>query len=254
MCKRLEGKVALVTGGGHGIGRASAVRLGSEGAKIAILDLRADAADETVALLEASGVEALAFTGDVSNEGDVTAAVGDVLKRFGRIDVLHSNAGVLIPGSVMSHTIEEWDRTFAVNVRGGFLLARAVVPSMLEHGGGSIIFTASVSGMIGERDSAAYDASKAAVINLTRQIAVQYARNGIRVNCICPGWVETGFNDPYLAQFSEAEVNEMVDAAVPLGRQATADDIAPCVAFLASEDAGYVTGHALVVDGGLVAL
>ena len=254
MCKRFAGKVALVTGAGHGIGRASAERLGHEGARLAILDRRAEAAAETVALLESAGIEALAWTADVSDENDIGTAIAEVLQHFGRIDVLHANAGVSVPGTVVTHTVEEWDRTFAVNVRGAFLTARGVVPSMLQQGSGSIVFTASVSGMIGERDSAAYAASKAAIINLTRQMAVEYARIGIRVNCVCPGWVETGFNDPWFVEVSKAELAAMVDAAIPLGRQATADEIAPCVAFLASDDARYVTGHALVVDGGLVAV
>ena len=232
---------------------ATAGRLGREGAKLAILDRNSDAALETVSLLEAAGAEARAWTADVSDERDVATAVTEVLAHFGRIDVLHANAGIPIPGTVVTHTVEEWDRTFAVNVRGAFLTARAVVPSMLEQGSGSIVFTASISGLVGERNSAAYDASKAAIINLTRQMAVEYGRNGIRVNCVCPGWVETGFNDAWFVTASEQEVDEMVDAAIPLGRQATADDIAPCVAFLASDDARYVTGHALVVDGGLVA-
>jgi meso-butanediol dehydrogenase / (S,S)-butanediol dehydrogenase / diacetyl reductase len=251
--KRFAGEVALVTGAGHGIGRSAADLLGREGARIAILDRDSDAALQTVKLLESAGTEARAWTADVSNERDVATAVTGVLSHFGRIDVLHANAGIPIPGTVVSHTIEEWDRTFAVNVRGAFLTARAVVPSMLEQGSGSIVFTASISGMVGERNAAAYDASKAAIISLTRQMAVEYGRNGIRVNCICPGWVETGFNDPWFATTSEQELDEMVDAAIPLGRQATADDIAPCVAFLASDDARYVTGHALVIDGGLVA-
>jgi meso-butanediol dehydrogenase / (S,S)-butanediol dehydrogenase / diacetyl reductase len=254
MYKRFAGKVALVTGAGHGIGRASAQRLGREGARLAILDRRPEAAAETVTLLENEGIEALAWTADVSDERDVGTAIAQMLEQFGRIDVLHANAGVSVPGTVATHTVEEWDRTFAVNVRGAFLTARGVVPSMLEQGYGSIVFTASVSGMIGERDSAAYDASKAAIISLTRQMAVEYARNGIRVNCVCPGWVDTGFNDPWLVEMSETELAATVNATIPLGRQASADDIAPCVAFLASDDARYVTGHALVIDGGLTAV
>ncbi len=254
MCSRFAGKVALVTGSGHGIGRASALQFGREGARLAILDRRPEAAAETVGLLEHEGVEALSLTADVSSEHDIGRAIAEVLQHFGRIDVLHANAGVAMPGTVVSHTVEEWDRTFAVNVRGAFLTARGVVPSMLERGAGSIVFTASVSGLIGERDSAAYDASKAAIINLTRQMAVEYGPNGIRVNCVCPGWVATGFNDPWYTNVSEEQLAEMAASAIPLGRQATADDIAPCVAFLASDDARYVTGHALVVDGGLVAM
>jgi meso-butanediol dehydrogenase / (S,S)-butanediol dehydrogenase / diacetyl reductase len=243
----------VVTGGGHGIGRASAQRMGKEGAKLAVIDLRLDAADETVRLLADSGSDARAWAADVSADRDMADVIVEVLEQFGRIDVLHANAGVLIPGTVVSHTVDEWDKTFAVNVKGGFLSAQAVLPSMIEQREGSIIITASVSGMVGEPGVAAYDASKAALINLTRQMAIDYSRLGIRVNCVCPGWVETGFNDPALAHLSAEEIDQMIETWGPIGRQATAEDIAPCVAFLASDDARYVTGHALVADGGLTA-
>ena len=148
--------------------------------------------------------------------------------------------------------VDEWDRTFAVNVRSMFLVSRALIPLMRTNGG-VIVNTASTSGLVGEMGIPAYNSSKGAVVNLTRQLAADYTREGIRVNCVCPGWIPTGFNDPVLADMTDAEVNAMVKATVPMGRQGTPDEIAAAVTFLASDDATYITGHALVVDGGLTA-
>lgn len=251
--RRFEDQVALVTGAGHGIGRASALRLAREGADVAVLDLSGEAAEETAALAAREGARTMALECDVADEEAVAAAVNDVLERFGRIDVLHSNAGVLIAGDAESATLDEWERTFAVNVRGAFLVSRAVLPAMRAQGKGAIVATASTSGIAAEPAIAAYCASKAAVIQLTRQLAVDYSRHGIRVNCVCPGWVDTGFNDPILVGVSETELAEVIDRTVPLGRQGTPEEIAAVVAFLASDDASVVTGHALVADGGLTA-
>jgi meso-butanediol dehydrogenase / (S,S)-butanediol dehydrogenase / diacetyl reductase len=253
--QRLPGKVALVSGAGHGIGRASAHRLGQEGARIAAVDIRADAAAQTQAILAADGIEAIAVIADVSVLEDAQAAVEAVVERFGRVDILHNNAGVLIPGTVLTQTLADWDRTFGVNVRGMMLMTRHVIPVMQEQGGGVIINTASISGMVGEPNLVAYDTSKGAVINFTRQLAVEYARDNIRCNCICPGWIDTGFNDPIFEQanMSQDDIAAMVAQFVPMNRQGTAADIAPSVAFLACDDAAYITGHALVIDGGLMA-
>lgn len=249
--KRFDGRVAVVTGGGHGIGRASALRLAAEGAAVAVLDVDGDGAQETA---ERAGGGSTAFSCDVSDANAVREAIDATVARFGGVDVLHSNAGVLLPGGAAEATPEDWDRTFAVNVRGMFLLARAVVPVMRERGGGAIINTASTAGIAAEPDLAAYCASKGAVIQLTRQLAVDYSRDGIRVNCVCPGWIDTGFNDPMLVGVGEEELAELIDRMVPLGRQGTPEEVAAVVAFLASEDASLVTGHALVADGGLTVL
>lgn len=251
--RRLDHRVAVITGAGHGIGRASALRLGQEGARLALVDLRADAAQETCEAAHSQGIDAAWWQADVSDEQQVKRCVRDIFERYQRIDVLHSNAGVLYSGTVLSQTIDEWDRTYAVNVRSMFLMARAVVPIMQAGGGGSIITTASISGMIGEPNLVAYNSSKGAVINLTRQLAVEWGPQRIRVNAVCPGWIETGFNDPVLGHLSGEELAAMVDTWIPLGRQGVAEDIAPSVAFLASEDAAYITGSLLVVDGGLTA-
>lgn len=252
--RRFEGRVALVTGGGHGIGRASAQRLASEGARVVVADIRRETAEATAELIAAAGGDAVGIGCDVSNATSVAEAADAALERYGRIDVLHSNAGVLLPGSAEETSDDDWERTFAVNVRGMFLTARAVLPAMKEQRRGAIVNTASTSGIAAEPALAAYCASKAAVIQLTRQLAVDYSRLGVRVNCVCPGWIDTGFNDPVLADVSEEELEAVIDRMVPLGRQGTPDEIAGVVAFLASDDASLVTGHALVADGGLTAL
>jgi NAD(P)-dependent dehydrogenase (short-subunit alcohol dehydrogenase family) len=243
--------VALITGGGHGIGRATALRLAREGAAVAVVDVDAARADETVSAIRSCGSSAEAYRADVSSPQEVAQAVASATEVFGAFDIVHSNAGVLFPGSVVDQSLEEWERSFAVNVRGAYLVVRATLPAMLQRRRGTIVFTASTSGLVGEPGLAAYDASKAALVNLTRQLAAEYSSGGIRINCVCPGWIETGFNDPALAPLTDADVQAMVEATVPMRRQGGAEEIAAAVAFLASEDASYITGHALVVDGGL---
>jgi NAD(P)-dependent dehydrogenase (short-subunit alcohol dehydrogenase family) len=240
---RFAGKVAVVTGGAHGIGLATARRLSDEGARVVILDL-----DEQ-ALAAVGDLETVRT--DVTAQDDVAAAVGGIVERHGTVDILHNNAGRLRAGSVTEVDVAEWDRTYAVNIRAMFLMCREVIPVMLRNGGGAIVNTASTSGLVGEVGIPAYNSSKGAVIQLTRQLAAEYARQGIRVNCVCPGWIPTGFNDPVLEGLTEDEVQAMVEATVPAGRQGTAEEIAAAVCFLASPDASYVSGHALVVDGGL---
>jgi meso-butanediol dehydrogenase / (S,S)-butanediol dehydrogenase / diacetyl reductase len=254
--RRLVGKVAVVSGAGHGIGRASAHRMGLEGARIAVVDVREQAAQETAALLVQDGIDAIAWNCDVSLPEEVASTVADIAAHFERIDILHNNAGVVIAGSVHTISIDDWDRVFSVNIRGMFLMCRAVIPIMQRQGGGAIVNTASISGIVGEPHLAAYNASKGAVINFTRHMAVDYARDGIRCNCVCPGWIDTGFNDPIFAadNLDDEGVRVLVEQDVPMNRQGSAEEVAPAVAFLASDDAAYITGHPLVVDGGQMAL
>ncbi|MGH2866913.1 MAG: SDR family NAD(P)-dependent oxidoreductase [Solirubrobacteraceae bacterium] len=252
---RLHGGIALVTGAGGSIGRASALRMGQEGAQVAVVDLRHDTAAQTIELLERHNVQAAAFQCDVADPSSVQAMVEACVERFGRIDYLHNNAGVLIPGTALTQRLEDWDLHFAVNVRGALLVSRAVIPHMQRQGRGAIVNTASSAGLVGEPDCVAYDSSKHAVVGLTRQMAMDFASDGIRVNCICPGWIDTGFNDPIFEQagMDDAAIAALVHEAVPLNRQGVAEDVAPAVAFLMSDDARYITGHPLVIDGGLVA-
>ncbi|MCW2598692.1 MAG: hypothetical protein JWM02_521 [Frankiales bacterium] len=253
--QRFTGRNVVVTGGGHGIGRASAVRFAQEGAAVAVLDLNGTAAEETADLCRDLGATAQAVQVDVSHAEQVEAAAQAVLREFTTIDILHSNAGRLTAATALEVDIEEWDRTFAVNVRSMLLVTKAVLPNMLAAGSGVIITTGSVSGLLGEPGLAAYDASKGAVVNFTRQLAAEYAGAGIRVNCVCPGWIDTGFNDPAFEHeaLDDQAVDAIMLATIPMKRQGTAEDVAAAVAFLASDDASYISGHALVVDGGLTA-
>lgn len=255
VAKRLVDRTALVTGAGGSIGGASARRLAQEGARVAVMDLTVERAQTTVDLISEQGGEAFAVGCDVRDDSQIEAAVAVVMERFGRIDLLHNNAGVLIPGDVVSIPLADWDLTYAVNVRGLMLVTRAVVVHMRAAGHGVIVNTASTAGLVGEPNCVAYDSSKGAVVNLTRQLAVDLAPDGIRVNCVCPGWIDTGFNDPIFAQASMTadDVAELVRQSVPLNRQGIAEDVAPAVAFLMSDEASYITGHPLVIDGGMVA-
>lgn len=249
-------RIVVITGAAQprGIGRACALRFLQLGDRVVIADRDFTRLKQTAQELEPFG-EVTALPCDVTDSASVEAMIHQAIGQYGRIDILHNNAGVLIPGTALSQRIEDWDLTFQVNVRGMLLVCRAVIPQMQQQGGGIIINTASTSGMCGEANLAAYNASKGAVINFTRQLAVEYAKDNIRVNCVCPGWVDTGFNDPIFveAQMGQAQIQGLIDTWVPIGRQAVAEDIAGSVVFLASDDAAYITGHPLVVDGGLTA-
>jgi NAD(P)-dependent dehydrogenase (short-subunit alcohol dehydrogenase family) len=253
--RRFPGRIVLVTGAGGAIGRESALRLAREGASVAAADVRLAAAQETVSLLEAEGHEALALECDVRDEASVERMVAGCIERFGRIDLLHNNAGVLIPGTALTQRLEDWDLHFAVNVRGMLLVSRAVIPHMQRQGGGAIVNTGSTASLVGEPNCVSYDATKGAVLQLTRQMAIDFAKDGIRINCICPGWIDTGFNDPIFddAGMSPEQIDDAVKQAIPMNRQGTAADVAPSVAFLFSDDASYITGTTLVIDGGFVA-
>jgi 3-oxoacyl-[acyl-carrier protein] reductase len=247
MAGRIEGKVALITGAGSGIGRASAERFAAEGARVVVVDLKG--AEETAAAIEAAGGEALALDTDVGDEEAVAAMAAAALERFGQVDVLMNNAGVLddyLPAAEMP--TEVWDRVMGVNLNAQFFTSRALLPQMVERGDGAIINVASTAGLNGGNGGAAYTTSKHGVIGFTRQLAFDYARKGIRCNVICPGAVETGMTKEIFAS-PDAAVMEAVESA-PIGRWAQPDELANVALFLASDEASFVNGAVYLVDGG----
>jgi NAD(P)-dependent dehydrogenase (short-subunit alcohol dehydrogenase family) len=252
--KRFENQVVLVTGSGHGIGRASALRFASEGASVAVVDLNGDNANSVADECSSSGARACSYVADVSDADQVKEVVARVIEDFGTVDVLHSHAGRLRAGTVGETDLEEWNRTLAVNVTSMYLVIRTVLPIMQDQRSGAIVTTGSISGMFGEPALAAYTASKAAVVNLTRSVAIDNAALGIRANCVCPGWVDTGFNDPQFLhdELTERDIALLIERTVPMGRQGLPEEMAAAVAFLASSDASYITGQTLLVDGGLL--
>jgi NAD(P)-dependent dehydrogenase (short-subunit alcohol dehydrogenase family) len=246
----LAGKVAIVTGAGSGIGRASAVRFAAEGASVVVSDIRGPKADETVAMIADDGGTAVSCQADVSRADDVERMVATAVDAFGGLDALFNNAGTIRPGTAVRLSEDDWDLVMAVNVRSVFLGAKYAVPAMVTRGGGAIVSTASVSGLNGDPGGVVYSASKAAVINLTRALAVDHARQHIRVNCICPGAIDT---PPVERMLADAEARARSERAHPLGRIGRPEEIAAAAVWLCSDESSFVTGHALVVDGGLSA-
>jgi NAD(P)-dependent dehydrogenase (short-subunit alcohol dehydrogenase family) len=256
---RLRGKVAIVTGAGTvaagmGNGKATALLFAREGARIAAVDVNRAAAEATAAEIGAAGGEAIALAGDVSRAADVAAIVEAVVARFGRIDILHNNVGIERPGDPVSTSEDDWDRVHEVNLKGPFLLCKHVIPHMERQGGGAIINISSVASL---RWSPVpyfpYHTSKAALNHMTRVIARQYAARGIRCNAILPGMIDTPHvRHNFAGQPDvETEVMRRRDKACPMGRQGTPWEVANAALFLASDEASYVTGIELVVDGGL---
>lgn len=251
---RLVGKVVLITGGAGAIGRATALRCAEEGGIVAIADMDREALDRATDELRSRGAEAHPFHFDVTSEASVRSLVERAVERFGRIDVLFTSAGVLTSGSVVDATLDDWHRTLAVNLTGTFLCARFVVPAMSAGGGGSIVLMSSTAGLVAEPAIAAYCASKGAVLMLGRQMALDFARQGIRVNVICPGWIDTPFNAPAIEASGGAEaLAPFIDTMIPLGRQGQPGDVADVVVFLASDESRYMTGSVVTADGGLTA-
>jgi NAD(P)-dependent dehydrogenase (short-subunit alcohol dehydrogenase family) len=247
MVSRFSGRVALVTGGGSGIGRAVARRLLSEGASVAVADIRLDAARETV------GSSGLAILADVSSEADVARMVAETLAAFGRLDVLHNNAAVLsreVYGRDLDLTeldVEVWDRTMAVDLRGAMLGCKHAVPHMVS--GGAIVNTTSVSGLVGDADHAAYGSAKAALISLTRYVATMYGSRGIRCNAVAPALVLTDLARAVMTE--EMLAFKAAERLLPWAAEPS--DVAALVAFLASEEARCITGQTLVIDSGTLA-
>jgi len=247
----LQGRVAIVTAGGSGIGRAGAEILAEEGAIVIVTDRHEVAARDAAATIRAAGGSAEARTVDVTEDAAVEQLVNDVIARHGRIDILHSHAGVQVEGSLEQANASGMDESWRVNVRAHFVMARAVVSHMKQRGGGSIIITSSNSGVQYDREMIAYATTKHAVVAMTRQMALDYGRHNVRINSLCPGWVDTPFNEPFMKQMGgRAELEHYVREKIPMGRWASAREIAESILFLASDRSSFMTGHALVIDGG----
>ena len=250
---RLDGKVAVITGAASGIGRATAVRFAGEGASVVLTDLNVEGGASAVRECKENGGTAVFLRTDVSVEGDIKAAIDRAVKEFGRLDITFNNAGIGgAVGTIEEMTAENWDRTMAVLLRAVFLGMKYSVPEMRKVGGGSIISTASVAGLRGGSGPHAYSAAKAAVINLTRSVALEVGKDRIRVNCICPG----GINTPLLSKHipgGEQVTDQFLSIIQPIPRAGRSEDIAAMALFLASDEAEWITGTAMVVDGGLTA-
>ena len=254
----LDGHVAIVTGGGRGIGRATALELARMGAGIVVAELDPANAQRTAGEVASLGRPSLAIITDVTRRADLDAMVRRTLERFRRIDILVNNAGIYRAASTLDVTEEHWDTMMAINARAVFFATQAVLPTMIAQHRGTIISLASMAGRIGSRTNLPYNASKAAVISMTKSLALAHAADGIRANCVCPGFVETDmWTKVALEQgallgmspddFTKARLN-----SIPLGRMETPEDVANVIGFLASSKSGYMTGQALSVDGGLV--
>ena len=251
MAGRVEGKVALVTGGASGIGRATALTFAREGAKLVIADINADGGHQTVHMITEKGGEAIFVHADVSQATAVEAMLSQTVATYGRLDCAHNNAGIGSRPWVRLHEVaeESWDRVLTTNLKSVWLCMKYELIQMLAQGGGTIVNTASIMGLVGSWSrSSAYTASKHGVVGLTRTAALEYAQQGIRVNCVCPGYIQTPMsvhNDP-------ARQAQII-AREPIGRVGTPEEVAEAVVWLCSDAASFVTGHTMTVDGGYVA-
>ena len=244
------GKVALVTGAGSGIGRASARAFAARGAHVVVSDIAADGGAETVRMIHAAGGEATFIAADVSQAVAVATLIAGAVERYGRLDCAHNNAGILGPlGSLLDFPDEEFERVMAVNLRGVWHCLRAEIPQMLRQGGGAIVNTASGAGLHGNVLMAAYAASKHGVVGLTRSAAQEFAARGIRVNAVCPAAIET----PMVERAFTAEMKRETAARYPIGRLGSAEEVAQAAVWLCSDAAAFITGVALPVDGGNLA-
>jgi NAD(P)-dependent dehydrogenase (short-subunit alcohol dehydrogenase family) len=249
----MKGKVALVTGGGSGIGQASAVAFAKRGAKVVVADISEKGGMETVSLIEELGGEAFFVKADVSKSADVQAMVNKAIEKFGRLDYAHNNAGIDGPLETVMLDLQEedWDKVIAVNLKSVWLCMRFEIEQMLKQGKGSIINTASMFGLVGNPGGAAYNAAKHGVVGLTKTGALEYSSQGIRVNAVCPGVILT----PLVRKLTEMypEATAALSAQHPIGRCGEPEEVAKAVVWLASDDSSFVNGVSMPVDGGFVA-
>lgn len=251
---RLEKRIAVITGAGSGIGREMALLFAREGASILAADLNGGAAEATASMVKEAGGTCAALAVDASKPADVERMIAQAIETYGRVDILCNNAGIGSTTDVVDCEPDEWDRVMTVNVKSVYLGCKYAVPHMIEQGGGVIVNTASVAGMVGIVKRASYSASKGAVIALTRQVAIEYVEQGIRVNCICPGTVDSPWVGRLLDETADpAAARAGLVARQPMGRLGDPKEIAKAALYLASDDAAFITGTGLVIDGGLTA-
>ncbi len=256
----MKALVALVTGGGSGIGYATSLAFAKDGAAVAIFDINQESAEATAADIKAFGGEALAFTGTIAKKDDVEAFVEQAFETFGRIDFLFNNAGEEFIAPALETTEEDWDRVIDTNLKGTFMMAQAALNKMVWQKSGVIINNASDAGLRGIKLNAAYSTSKAGIIHLTRSLALDYAPYGVRTNCICPGCIRTPLCERFNAEVGarkgksgEEVLEEFVRANIPMLRVGEAEEVASVVTFLCSDDARYINGAVIPIDGGLTA-
>jgi NAD(P)-dependent dehydrogenase (short-subunit alcohol dehydrogenase family) len=255
---QLKDKVAIITGAASGIGKATSIVFGREGAKVLCADINADGAEAVARQIADTGGEAASFKVDVAEEAQVQAMVADAVARWGALHAIYNNAGIGTGAPVTQMTVEEWDRMHAINLRGVFLGTKHAIPEMLKSGGGAIVNTASDAGLMGTPMLSSYCATKGGVVMFTKATAVEWAGMGIRINCVCPGVIRTPILDPMLAMAQAAGVSneqmwERMGKSHPIGRVGEPSEVGEAVAFLCSDRASFITGVAMPVDGGMAA-
>ncbi len=253
MAGLVTGKVALVSGAGSGIGRATALAFAREGAKVVVADVMVEGGEETVNLVKQAGGEAIFVKADVSKATEVEALVARAVQTYGRLDCAHNNAGIEGPGATtVDYGEDQWDRVIAINLKGVWLCMKYEIPQMLKTGGGAIVNTASTAGLVGYPRGSAYVASKHGVVGLSKTAALEYAKSNIRVNAVCPGAIDT----PMMGRITDHRPTRAarMAAAEPVGRMGVPGEIAEAVVWLCSDSASFVTGHAMAVDGGMTAV
>ncbi|MBI2906431.1 MAG: glucose 1-dehydrogenase [Chloroflexi bacterium] len=251
---RLAGKVAVITGAASGMGRATSILFAKEGAKVVVADINDKGGVETLEEIKKAGGEAIFVHTDVSKEKDVANLIKTAVDTYGGLDILYNNAGMAAPPGLVNVTEEQWDKLMAVNLKSAFFGCKYAIPEMKKRGGGAIISTSSTAGLTASRDSALYGISKHGIVGLTKSLAMALARDNIRVNCVCPGPIDTPMSPQFYATVADPEAARQARIArLPMGRIGKPEEIAEAVLFLASDASSFVTGVPFPVDGGHVA-